>query len=194
MIYTNFNDIPKDYYRVVLSDPPWAFTTYSAKGKAKAPDAHYGCMSLEDICNLPVNEVTLKDAIHYEWVYNPMLPQGFEVMSRWGFEYKTLAFNWRKLTVNGKDTFGQGYYTRGSTELCLLGTKGSPGRPKKPWNVRQIVNAERREHSRKPDCIYERIEAMYDGPYLELFARTERPGWDSFGNEVGKFEDEGNKE
>jgi N6-adenosine-specific RNA methylase IME4 len=189
MIYTNFEDIPKDKYRVVLSDCPWAFTTYSNKGKEKAPDAHYGTMTLEDICNLPVNDVTLKDSVHYEWIYNPMLPQGLQVMNRWGFEYKTLAFNWRKLTKTGKDAFGLGYYTRGGSELCFLGTKGKPGRPKRPWNVRQVISEPLREHSRKPDCIYEHIEAMYDGPYLELFARTERPGWDSFGNEVGKFEE-----
>ena len=187
MIYTNFEDIPKDKYKVVLSDCPWAFTTYSSKGKEKAPEKHYSTMSLEDIKALPVSSVMLKDAVHYEWVYNPMLPQGLEVMDAWGFEYKTLAFNWRKLTVTGKEAFGLGYFTRAASELCFLGTKGKPGRPKKPWNVRQLVNAEVKEHSQKPECVYERIEAMYDGPYLELFARNERPGWDSFGNEVTKY-------
>lgn len=187
MIYTDFKDIPRDNYKVIYADPPWAFTTYSNKGKEKAPEAHYGTMSLEDIKNLPVGDIACSDAVLYLWVYNPMIPQGLDVMASWGFEFKTLGFNWRKLTKHGKDAFGLGYYTRGSSELCLIGTKGTPGRPKKPWNVRQIVNEPTREHSRKPDCIYERIEAMYDGPYIELFGRTEQPGWDVFGNEVGKF-------
>jgi N6-adenosine-specific RNA methylase IME4 len=78
-----------------------------------------------------------------------------------------------------------GYYTRQQTELCLLATRGKPA--VRDRGVRQLIIAPRREHSRKPDEQYERIERLVDGPYLEMFARQKWPGWDSWGNEVEKF-------
>lgn len=174
-------------FPVILADPPWQFATYSSRGKAKAPEKHYHTMSLENIKKLPVAEVAEKDCVLYLWVYNPMIPQGLEVMKAWGFEFVTLGFTWRKVEKSGKDKFGLGYYTRQSTEICLIGKRGKPGRPKSK-SVRQIINDVARAHSQKPDCIYDRIEAMYDGPYLELFARNEpRTGWTKLGDEVGKL-------
>jgi len=84
-----------------------------------------------------------------------------------------------------RDQMGLGYWTRANSEVCLLATRGKPKR--KHADVRQAILEPRREHSRKPDCVYDRIERLVDGPYLELFARQTRPGWDSWGLEVNKF-------
>jgi N6-adenosine-specific RNA methylase IME4 len=127
-------------FPVLYIDPPWQFTCYSDKGKAKAPDKHYSTMSLEDIKKLPVSSVLEDDAVCFLWVYNPMIPHAFEVLKAWGLEFKTLGFCWRKITKHGKDHFGLGYYTRQSVELCLISTKGKPGRPK-AMNVRQIIHS-----------------------------------------------------
>ena len=82
---------------------------------------------------------------------------------------------------------GLGYWTRANVEQCLLATRGSPKRLAK--DVRRLIVSPRQEHSRKPDEIYDRIERLAEGPYLELFARNTRPGWNSWGNEVGIFDD-----
>jgi N6-adenosine-specific RNA methylase IME4 len=120
-----------------------------------------------------------------------MLDDAFMVMDAWGFVYKTCAFAWFKGNAlplfpdDMRDQMGCGYWTRANSEVCLLGTRGRPKRVNA--DVRQAILEPRREHSRKPDCIYERIERLVEGPYLELFARSRRRGWDAFGYEVGKF-------
>ena len=109
--------------------------------------------------------------------------------------FKTVAFNWVKLNKSGSDWLvsespfftGLGYWTRANPELCLLGTRGKPRRLSK--SVRQLVVSERREHSRKPDEVYDRIEKLVDGPYLELFAREPRRNWSSVGNQLDEASD-----
>ncbi len=115
------------------------------------------------------------------------------VIKQWGFEYKTCGFAWMKADVSTVDLFGGsvqthmglGYWTRANSEVCLLATRGSPKRLNA--DVRQGIIAPRREHSRKPDGVHERIERLVGGPYLELFARQERSGWTVWGNETNKF-------
>jgi N6-adenosine-specific RNA methylase IME4 len=115
-----------------------------------------------------------------------MLPQALEVGAAWGFRYVTKAFTWAK-TNRTKPGFsiGLGYWTRGGTESCLLFTRGSPRR--QSASMRELIVAHRREHSRKPDEARERIEAMLPGPYVELFCREPRPGWDAWGDQLGHF-------
>lgn len=176
-------------FPVLYVDPPWSFVTFSKnnKGMLKSPDRHYSTMSLEDLKKIPVSEVLTKDAVVFMWVYNPMIPHALELLKAWGLEFKTLGFTWRKITKHGKDHFGLGYYTRQSVELCIIATRGNPGRPKSR-SVRQIVHSQVREHSRKPDEMYNFIEELYDGPYLELFARAGyRKDWTKLGDQVGKF-------
>lgn len=176
-------------FPVIYADCPWSFVTFSKdnKGMLKSPDRHYKTMNLDDIKALPVNDILAKDAVCFFWIYNPMIPQALEVLEAWGLEFKTLGFVWRKTTKHGKDHFGLGYYTRQSTELCIIATKGKPGRPK-ARNVRQILHSQVREHSRKPDEMYDLIERLYDGPYLELFARNSyRKDWTKVGDEAGSF-------
>jgi N6-adenosine-specific RNA methylase IME4 len=114
-----------------------------------------------------------------------MLTAALGVIQAWGFEYKTAAFVWAKPTKNGAGwAFGNGYWTRANTEPCLLATRGRCGRLRLSRAIRQLILAPRRAHSRKPDEVYGRIEALVPGPYLELFARGRRLGWDSWGYEV----------
>ena len=171
------------HYGVVLADPPWQFATYSRKGKGRSAEAHYDCMTLGDIKALPVGEWAAPDCALFLWATNPSLPQALEVIASWGFTYKTVGFTWVKTTKDGAGfPIGCGYWTRANPEQCLLATRGRPQRLLR--SVRQLILARRRLHSQKPDETRERIEALVPGPYLELFARERRPGWDCCGSEV----------
>ena len=166
-------------YAVIYADPPWSFKTYSDKGKGRSSEAWYDCMSLEDIKAFSVIDLAAQDCVLLMWVTDPMLQAGLEVITAWGFRYKTVGFYWVKTPTTW---FGNGYWTRANPEMCLLATRGHPHRISA--GVRKLVEAPRREHSRKPDEVYERIEQLLSGPYLELFARVRRPGWDAYGHEV----------
>jgi N6-adenosine-specific RNA methylase IME4 len=185
----------------VLADCPWHFQSWTngrwkGDGKiftpAKAPEYH--TMSVEQIAALPVVELAAPDCALFFWGIWAMLPEAFDVIRAWGFEFKTCAFNWTKADISQIDMFrdtsegqlGLGYWVRQNSEYCLLATRGAPKRLNA--DVRQAIIEPRREHSRKPDCIYERIERLVAGPYLELFARQTRPGWTSWGNETRKFD------
>jgi N6-adenosine-specific RNA methylase IME4 len=143
-------------------------------------------MNLSDLFLLAAEVPKADDCALFMWAIDPMLPQALDVIQAWGFKYKTVAFTWAKINKSGKDPIGGGYWTRANPEMCLLATRGKPKRLNA--DVRQLIMAPRREHSRKPDEIYGRIERLVAGPYLEMFARQTRPGWDSWGDEVGKFD------
>ena len=173
-------------YNVIYADPPWTFKTYSSKGKDRSPEKHYSVMSFKDICNMPVGNIARDNSVLLMWAIDPLLDKAFEVIKAWGFTYKTVAFTWAKLNKTKPGFFtGLGYWTRGNPEMCLLATKGKPKRLSK--SVPQLVVEQRREHSRKPDIMYQHIENLLEGPYIELFARQKRNGWDSWGNEVNKW-------
>ena len=172
-------------YQTILADPPWRFRNYSAKGEKKNPIAHYDCMSLDDIKALPVSELAAPNCALVVWATWPLLPQALEVMAAWGFTYKT-GGSWAKQSKTGRRwQFGTGYILRSACEPFLVGTKGQP--PVRARNVRNLVVAPIREHSRKPDELYTELERLFDGPRCELFARQRRPGWDASGRELGKF-------
>ena len=116
----------------------------------------------------------------------PLLREALQVMDAWGFEYRTTAFTWAKVNRDGSPYMGLGYWTRGNAELCLFGKRGTPKRIAQ--DVPQLIIERRREHSRKPDCVHQRIERLVAGPYLELFGRQSRPGWTVWGNEATKFD------
>jgi N6-adenosine-specific RNA methylase IME4 len=179
------SDWPTGKYKAIYADPPWKFKTYSQKGKGRSPEQHYPCMSLKEICDLPVADLAADDCVLLMWTTAPFLQKSFKVVEAWGFTYKTMGFVWAKTNRKSEGYFtGLGYWTRSNAEFCLLCTKGKPKRVSKAVN--QLVVAPRREHSRKPD-LHEDIAKLLDGPYLELFARTESPGWDTWGNETQKF-------
>ena len=168
---------------VIYADPPWSFKTYSDKGKDRSPEKHYNVLNHNDICNLPVRNLARENSVLLMWVVDPLLDKAFEVIDAWGFKYKTVGFTWAKTNRTKMGFFtGLGYWTRGNPEMCLLATRGKPKRLNK--SIPQLVVRQRQEHSRKPDIIYEHIEKMLEGPYIELFARRKRKGWTSWGNEV----------
>jgi N6-adenosine-specific RNA methylase IME4 len=187
-------------YRVIYADPPWRFATYSDKGKGRSAEAHYDCLSLEGIKSFPVAAWAAADAVLLLWATDPLLPCALEVIEAWGFAYKTVGFYWVKLnkSVEGRlsrewpllaerDFFtGLGFWTRANPEPCLLATRGQPRR--RAGDVPKLLIAPRREHSRKPDETYARIERLLPGPYLELFARQSRPGWDGVGDQDELFD------
>jgi lambda family phage portal protein len=190
-------------YGVIYCDPPWSYEMYSDKGYEKSPDAHYDCMSMTELKALrdPIIFATAPNAVCIMWACFAMLPQALDLMEAWGFQYKT-GGPWVKRAGNGNPAMGTGYVLRSAAELFLIGTHGAPliknrstrnllltGEwPTRPSDIDAIiVDTLRREHSRKPDEMGPLIENLFDGPYLELFARTQRPGWDIWGNETGKF-------
>jgi N6-adenosine-specific RNA methylase IME4 len=184
---------PPKHYKVIYADPPWTFATYSRKGKGRSAEAYYDCMSLADIKALPVAEWAADDCVLLLWTTDPLLEKAFEVIRAWGFTYKTVGFYWAKLkkgdpSPTGQASFftGLGFWTRANPETCLLATRGKPHR--RAANVNKLVVSPRREHSRKPDEVYERIEALCEGPYLEMFARFSRQGWDYWGVGVDSTE------
>lgn len=197
------DDLPRGHYGALLADPPWRFRTWNktetvaarngTKATWTAATVHYRTMAVEDLCALPVSALAADDCALFLWATWPTMLDALAVIAAWGFEYKTSAFVWTKAHAQQLEMFredtdtlmGMGYWTRANTEPCLLATRGNPKRLNA--DVRQAIIEPRREHSRKPDCVHERIERLVAGPYLELFARQRRPGWDCWGNEVDKF-------
>ncbi len=171
-------------YSTILADPPWQFQNRTGK---VAPEhrrlLRYPTMELREIMELPVSRLAAAKSHLYLWVPNALLAEGLNVMEAWGFTYKTNLVWYKIRKDGGPDGRGVGFYFRNVTELILFGVRGSmrtlqPGR-------RQVnlLATRKREHSRKPDEIYDIIEACSPGPYLELFARFGRSDWDQWGNE-----------
>jgi N6-adenosine-specific RNA methylase IME4 len=177
-------------FGVIYPDLPWPFETYSEKGKQRSAERHYDTMSLDQIKALPVQALAAEDCALLLWVTWPGLDAALDVIRAWGFAYRGCSFLWVKTTekadcikLNGAGLhWGMGYHTRANTEPCLLAVRGTPLRLAK--DVHQVVMAAVTEHSEKPEEVARRIERLYGGPYLELFARRPREGWTTWGNEV----------
>ena len=161
-------------YSIIYADPPWAYRTYSKKGQGRSAESHYPTMCIEDIKALPVGELAAKDCALFLWITFPCLCEALEVLTAWGFSYKTVAFVWVKQNRRNDDLFtGMGYWTRANAEICILATKGHPKRV--DAGVRQVILSHIEEHSKKPDEARERIvRLMGDLPRVELFARPIR--------------------
>ncbi len=177
-------------FRTVLADPPWRFQNRTGK---MAPEHHrlsrYGTMTTDEVCTLPVEEVAGEKAHLYLWVPNALLAEGLRVMAAWGFEYKTNLVWFKTRKDGGPDGRGVGFYFRNVTELLLFGIRGKDNRTLAAGRTQVNLIAERkREHSRKPDAVYDVIESCSPGPRLELFARNRRDGWAQWGNELGQYD------
>lgn len=194
-------DLPQGHFGVIAADPPWFFRTRTEFISRRDPRHHYegGVMSAAEIAQMPIGDLAAPDAHLFLWVTGPILEQAFAVIKAWGFRYSGVAFTWIKLkksfdanqlrvlpTADGDFHIGLGFTTRKNAEFCLLARRGAAKRAAK--NVRELILSPRREHSRKPDEAYERIERYAVGPYLELFARQSRPGWTTWGAEATKFD------
>jgi len=220
LIFTEFEDIPKNYYNIIYADPPWQFKTWSNKGRGRCPK--YNTLSVEQMLDVfPVKSITQDDCVIFMWGTWPKLKSALELLEGWGFEYKTGVFDWGKVSKKGFDFFkqlcensfsptledyfsfldeiivmGTGYWSRGNSEYCFLGTKGKPKRKdrkslifeeetKIARAVRQLLLRPRTTHGKKPPEIRKRIiDLMGDIPRIELFARDTFDGWDVFGNEI----------
>lgn len=161
-------------YDIIYADPPWS---YQDKGCNGACAKHYHTMGVDEICTLPIANLSAKDCILFMWATYPQMQEALKVIAVWGFKYKTIAFQWVKLNRNVKLNnftiatvqdilhktcfFGLGRWTRGNTECCLLATKGTPHRQNN--SVSQLVFAPLTRHSSKPPEVRDRIKILMGG-------------------------------
>lgn len=174
------------HYGVIIADPPWNYRNSGCRGAA---ENEYSTMTLADLKRLPVSGLAATDSVLLMWATWPKLVEAaLPLMEAWGFEYVT-GFPWIKVRevnmrldgdVDFTVPYGIGFWVRGATEIVLVGRRGDVKPPDTGYIGLLSPNL---RHSRKPSSLYEYAEAL-DGPYLELFARRRRPGWDVFGNEV----------
>ncbi len=177
-------------YATVLIDPPWRFINRTGK---VAPEHRrlnrYRTMSTDELGRLLVPGLAAERSHLYLWCPNALLPDGLALLAAWGFTYKTNIVWYKVRKDGGPDGRGVGFYFRNVTELVLFGIKGgmrtlAPGR-----RQTNIIVQRKREHSKKPDELYDVIQACSPGPYLELFARERARDWDSWGDEVDTYEE-----
>ncbi|MGV9676429.1 MT-A70 family methyltransferase [Nocardia sp. NPDC003482] len=162
---------PHKRYRTIMADPPWDILQRGHVGAIR----HYDLMTVEQIKNMPVGELTEDDAYLWLWVTNGAWRAGYDVMEAWGFTYRS-PLTWVKPRLQ------LGQYLRNMTEHVLFGTKGKAAvnfRAQPTWFIAPV-----QEHSHKPEEQFAIIERVSPGPYLELFARRRQPGWDVWGNEI----------
>jgi N6-adenosine-specific RNA methylase IME4 len=179
-----FDPLMPLYYEMIVIDPPWGFDLYSKEGAKKSALAKYELMRDRDILDLPVGGLASMNCLLYCWATAPQLPLAIECVKAWGFEYKSLLV-WRKTTPSGKIRMGTGYRFRTTGEVVVVATLGNPKQAHIPQTVFDGIA---REHSRKPEEFYDICDrVMPHARRADVFARQQRPGWDSFGNEITKF-------
>jgi site-specific DNA-methyltransferase (adenine-specific) len=171
--------LPDKKYSVLVADPPWQYRNKNTGGSMKSgSSAKYPTMSLEEICSLPIQSICERDCVLFLWGTTPLADYSMEVMKKWGFKYKTKIY-WRKIM-----SLGMGYWFRGQVEECLVGVRGNVKafRLQKP----NFIQSKVRNHSQKPEEFFQLIEPAIKNlnPKIELFAREQRDGWDSWGNEI----------
>lgn len=169
-------ELPNNKYRVIYADPPWKYGNTMPIGTTSPAD-YYPAMSTEDICSMPVNDITNDNAVLFLWTTSPHLEESFNVINSWGFNYKS-SFVWDKVKHN------MGHYNSVRHEFLLICTKGSC-----PPDVQQLFDSvqtiERTDHSKKPEKFREIIDTIYpNGNRIELFSRTKINGWDVYGNQL----------
>ena len=191
-------------YHIIYCDPPWSYRDKKKSGRTKCgAENHYPTLTLEELKRLPIQNICEDNCVLYMWVTFPMLKEGLELIEAWGFEYKTLGFDWTKLNSDGSIWHGVGAYSKSNNEICLFATKGNVGRlmrdengkeivfdPKEKLSVRSNnvscnVQAVRGKHSEKPEEVRRRIEELWGNvSRVELFARKKVEGWDSIGFDI----------
>jgi len=173
-LLTNAGKIPNGKYLIIYADPPWK---YNNSGFIESAEDQYPTMELEDICNLEVGKLCTDQTVLFLWATNPLLPEALQVINSWGFVYKT---NMAWIKDRGR---GKGWYLKSKHELLIIATRENSSHPLiRPDSCFEANRG--RVHSRKPEIVYEFIEKMYPGIKIELFARNNRLGWDSWGNQL----------
>jgi N6-adenosine-specific RNA methylase IME4 len=204
-----YKPLPEGPFQVVAADVPWKYKARSDKGLGRAPERHYQTMTLEQIAALPISSIVDRNAHLFFWTTGPHLAIGshIPIMRGWGFEPVAMAFVWAKKNEGAEEAVWRrwratgrflidtdsffmnlGKTTRQNAEYVILGRRGNPKRCAK--DVHQIILDWRREHSRKPDTFYERVD-RYVGEglrKLDLFPRERRAGWESWGDQEGHFD------
>ncbi len=199
-----FSNLPLGTAEAICMDVPWRFKTFDGKLTNRSTERHYPTMTLAQIAELPVAQLAARDCHMFFWTTGPFLAKAIDIMEGYGFRYSSMAFVWVKLrrgydslqltalpTIEADFHMGTGHTTRKNAEICLLGRRGSPKRYAR--DVRELIVAPVREHSRKPEEFRDRVD-RYVGrdigrtpTIIELFARSQRPGWLSWGNEINRF-------
>ena len=177
-----FPELPNKKYSIIYADPPWDYkgqTQHNGEGGKSTGGAleHYKTVKLQDLKNLPIDDICEDNCLLFMWATSPHLDQAIELLKDWGFSWATIAFVWDKQKVN------PGFYTMSQCEIVLVGKRGKIPKPRGSRNVRQFVSEERQKHSRKPDEVRDRIDLMFPNhKKIELFARESFDGWDSWGD------------
>lgn len=183
-------EFPSTRFSTIVIDPPWQYSLREsdATHRNRCP---YPPMRLDEILALPVPMLAEEDSVIWLWVTNNFLKEGLECLDRWGFEQKGIL-TWVKVTKRGTPHIGVGHWLRNCTEHCLLAVRGNVKSfmyQRTMTNESTVILEPRREHSRKPEEFYRRVNKLCPGSKLEMFARTSRPGWTVWGGEVNKFEE-----
>ncbi|MCH7780706.1 MAG: DNA methyltransferase [Acidobacteria bacterium] len=165
--------MPAGKYRVIYADPPWS---YNNSGFNQSAESHYPTMPVEEVCALPVGELAGEGSVVFLWATSPLLPDALRVLEAWGATYKA-GMVWVKPTAPG-----MGWWVRTRHEHLLIASFGGNEQPATMPD--SVIEFPRSAHSKKPGSVYDTIEEMYPGPYVELFARNERDGWSRWGNEL----------
>lgn len=170
-------ELPKEQYQIVLADPPWRYE-YSVSNSREIEN-QYPTMTLKEICDMPIPEITTNDSLLFLWTTSPKLQESLAVIDSWEYIYRTCM-------VWVKDRIGMGYYARQQHELLLIAKRGKFPSPLAGTQHSSIIESPREEHSKKPEIVYEIIERMYPNfKFLELFCRgTARKNWQTWGNET----------
>ena len=196
-----FVGLRRAYYGAIAVDPASHFSSYTAiqsqnPSSRRDNERHYRTMTFDELAALPVRDLAAPTGCHlFVWTSGPFLPQALRLIDVWGFKFSTRAFTWAKTRRDWEpgdplwelDSFpiGLGLTVRHQTEMVLLARRGNCRRQRK--DVRELILAPRREHSRKPDEFYRRVEAYCEGPYLDVFAREQRSGWSAWGDQTTYF-------
>lgn len=175
-------------FTTILADPPWRFKQRQGELSPEFKGCfRYPTMTLAEIKALPVKDITATNAHLYLWIPAGMLDDGMATLKAWGFSYKNLIV-WEKVQKNGAPNGSTyGHYFRNSVEVILFGVRGSLNTVRPPGGQCNVIRAQKREHSRKPDEIYTLVERCSPGPHFEMFARGSRPGWSAFGNQAEDY-------
>lgn len=168
-------------YDIIAADPPWKFASNSAARPGRNAMRHYPCMTDAEICALPVADWAARDALLLMWTTAPMLERSLAVPKAWGFRYVSQL-------VWVKDRVGTGFWVRNRHELVLVCRRGGFACPRPAPFADSVLSGGQREHSRKPDDLQDIVDRVWPGlRKLEMFARRERAGWSSWGNDTGRF-------
>jgi len=169
--------LPGGPYRVIVIDPPWPYEKRK-NDPSQRGGLDYPTMSIEDLCEMEIEKLAHKNCILWTWTTNAFMREAYQCLDAWGFKDKTIL-TWDK----GK--MGMGDWLRGQTEHCIVAVRGRP--TVVLTNQTTLLQAPRREHSRKPEKFYGLVEKLCPGSRLEIFARDRRKGWDAWGGEADKF-------